>query len=187
MNEFELKILDWIQANLRSGFLDPILKAVTHLGDAGIFWIALAVLFLIFKKTRPLGIVMGVALILDLILCNGIAKPLVNRIRPYALKEAVDGVTGYPLVKAPTDASFPSGHTAASFACVFALLFKKSRLWIPALVLSVLIAFSRLYLYVHFPTDILGGILIGLIVGYLGAKLGTLLENAIRKKFPKAL
>lgn len=187
MNEFELRILDWIQENLRSGFLDPIFRAITHLGDAGIFWIALAVVFLIFRKTRPLGIAMGIALILDLILCNGIVKPLVDRIRPYALKETLDGVTGYPLINAPSDASFPSGHTAASFACVFALLFKKSRLWIPALVLSAMIAFSRLYLYVHFPTDILGGILLGLIAGYLGAKLGTMLEKWLQKKFPKAL
>lgn len=187
MNEFELKILDWIQQHLRAGFLDPIIKCVTHLGDAGIFWIALAILLLIFKRTRPLGLAMGMALVLDLILCNGLLKPLVNRIRPYALKELADGASIYPLVKAPTDPSFPSGHTAASFASAFALLFKKHKAWIPAMVLAALIAFSRLYLYVHFPTDILGGIAVGLLVGCLGAKLGTMLENAIRKKFPGAL
>lgn len=186
MNQFELKILDWIQDTLRSGFLDPIMKGITHLGDAGIFWIALAALLLIFRRTRPLGIAMGVALLLDLILCNGIVKPLVGRIRPYTLK----GLDIYPLVSPPSDPSFPSGHTAASFASAFALLFKKHPLhkaWIPAMVLAALIAFSRLYLYVHFPTDVLGGIVIGLIVGFLGAKLGTMLENAIRKKFPKAI
>ncbi len=183
MNEFELKILDWIQTTLRCGFLDPIMKGVTHLGDAGIFWIVLAALLLIFKRTRPLGIAMGVALVLDLILCNGIVKPLVNRPRPYTLK----GLDIYPLVSPPSDPSFPSGHTAASFASAFALLFKKHKAWIPAMILAALIAFSRLYLYIHFPTDVLGGIVIGLIVGFLGAKLGTMLEKAIRNKFPKAL
>ena len=75
------------------------------------------------------------------------------------------------LVAVPADASFPSGHTAASFAAVFALYFSGSPLWRPAAVLASLIAFSRLYLYVHWPTDILGGILLGMAVGWLGAKL----------------
>ena len=75
------------------------------------------------------------------------------------------------LVKAPTDFSFPSGHTAASFAAAAALLFSKCRGWIPALVLAILIALSRLYLYVHYPTDVLAGVAVGFLCGFLGAIL----------------
>lgn len=187
MNEFEVGILDFIAEHFRCGFLDTVIPIITKLGDAGIFWILLAVAFLCFRRTRPLGIAMGIALILDLICCNCILKPLVNRIRPYDVKQALDGIQVELLIKAPTDASFPSGHTAASFASAFALFFKKSWLWIPSFILSVLIAFSRLYLYVHFPTDILGGIVVGIFVGWLGALLAEKLEKAIKKKFPKAI
>lgn len=187
MNEFEIRILDFIAEHFRCAFLDTVVPIVTKLGDAGIFWIALALLFLIIKKTRPLGLAMGIALILDLVCCNMILKPIVNRIRPYEVKKLLDGVMPELLVKAPTDASFPSGHTAASFASFFALLFKRSKLWIPACVLAVLIAFSRLYLYVHFPTDILGGIVVGLLVGWLGALIERKLEPIIKNKFPNLM
>ena len=104
------------------------------------------------------------ALLVDLVVCNGILKPLVHRIRPFDVKTGVE-----LLVNRPTDYSFPSGHTAASFASVMALyLAGEKKLWIPTLVLAVLIAFSRLYLYVHYPTDVLGGIAVGAVAGALG-------------------
>lgn len=104
------------------------------------------------------------ALVLDVILCNGILKPLFARVRPCDVNTTIQ-----LLVPRPSDYSFPSGHTAASFAAVTALFFAgEKNLWKPALVLAVLIAFSRLYLYVHYPTDILGGIAVGVICGYVG-------------------
>ena len=107
------------------------------------------------------------ALCIDLILCNGILKNLVARVRPFDVNTAVQ-----LLVKAPRDFSFPSGHTAASFTAVMALyLTGEKKLFLPALVLAVLIAFSRLYLYVHYPTDVLGGVFVGLLCGYLGWQL----------------
>lgn len=108
------------------------------------------------------------ALILDVILCNGILKNLVARVRPCDVNTTVQ-----LLIPRPEDYSFPSGHTAASFATTAALFFagKKKKLWIPALGLSVLIAFSRLYLYVHYPTDVLGGLLVGILCGWIGAQL----------------
>ena len=109
----------------------------------------------------------GRALVVDALLCNVILKPLVARIRPYDVNTAVQ-----LLVSKPVDYSFPSGHTAASFASVVALFMAGERkLWKTALVLAVLIAFSRLYLYVHYPTDVLGGLILGLIAGYLGSRL----------------
>ena len=112
------------------------------------------------------------ALILDLICCNMILKPLVGRIRPFAVNTAVELLTA-----PPADASFPSGHTAASFAAVFALRASGSPLWKPAAVLASVIAFSRLYLYVHWPTDVLGGILVGAAAGWAGARLADALRR----------
>ena len=106
------------------------------------------------------------SLAVDLLLCNLWLKPWIGRVRPFAVNPDVK-----LLIAPPTDASFPSGHTASSFAAVFALLTARSPLWKPSLALAIGIAFSRLYLYAHWPTDILGGILVGALAGWLGAKL----------------
>ena len=103
-------------------------------------------------------------LVLEVICCNLVLKPLVARVRPCDVNTAVQ-----LLISRPDDFSFPSGHTGASFAAVSALCCSRSRLWIPSLVLAVLIAFSRLYLYVHYPTDILAGMLLGITSGWLGS------------------
>ena len=168
----ELKILDWFQT-LHTPVLDKFMTSVTKLGNAGIFWIILTVLFLLIPKMRKTGVVMAAALIIDLLLCNVLLKNLVARTRPY------DVITGIQLLVAKLrDYSFPSGHTAASFASAAALYFVgEKKLWKPALVLACLIAVSRLYLYVHYPTDVLGGVVIGIIAGYLGYRLVKVLED----------
>ena len=169
---FELNILDWFQT-LHTPVLDKFMTSVTKLGNAGIFWIILTVLFLLIPKMRKTGVVMAAALIIDLLLCNVLLKNLVARTRPY------DVNTGIQLLVAKLrDYSFPSGHTAASFASATALYFAgEKKLWKPALVLACLIAVSRLYLYVHYPTDVLGGVVIGIIAGYLGYRLVKVLED----------
>lgn len=159
----ELSILDWIQT-LHMPFLDKIMVFITRLGDAGIIWIVLSIVLLLIPKTRKSGAVMVVALVVDVLLCNIVLKNLVARTRPYDVNTGV-----HLLVEKLHDYSFPSGHTAASFASVTALyLAGEKKLWKFALVLACLIAISRLYLYVHYPTDVLGGILFGVISGYLG-------------------
>ena len=168
----ELKILDWFQT-LHTPVLDKFMTSVTKLGNAGIFWIILTVLFLLIPKMRKTGVVMAAALIIDLLLCNVLLKNFVARTRPY------DVNTGIQLLVAKLrDYSFPSGHTAASFSSVAALYFTgEKKLWKPALMLACLIAVSRLYLYVHYPTDVLGGVVIGIIAGYLGYRLVKVLED----------
>ena len=159
----ELSILDWIQT-LHTPFLGKIMVFITRLGDAGIIWIMLSIVLLLIPKTRKSGAVMVVALVVDVLLCNIVLKNLVARTRPYDVNTGV-----HLLVAKLHDYSFPSGHTAASFASVTALyLAGEKKLWKFALVLACLIAISRLYLYVHYPTDVLGGILFGVISGYLG-------------------
>jgi len=173
ITQWDLSVLDAI-ASLRTPFLDNFFSAVTHLGDTGIVWIVLALILLCIRKTRPLGVCMALALIFDLLLCNMILKPLVGRIRPYELREVA------LLIKAPHDASFPSGHTAVSFAAAGVVALRRSKLAIPALILASIIAFSRLYLYVHFPTDVLGGILVGMICALLGCSFGSRLCKKLR-------
>ena len=159
----ELSILDWIQT-LHTPFLDKIMVFITRFGDAGIIWIVLSIVLLLIPKTRKSGAVMVVALVVDVLLCNIVLKNLVARTRPYDVNTGV-----HLLVAKLHDYSFPSGHTAASFASVTALyLAGEKKLWKFALVLACLIAISRLYLYVHYQTDVLGGILFGVISGYLG-------------------
>ena len=159
----ELRFLDFLQT-IHTPLLDKILAFITSLGIAGISWFVLAVVLLILPKTRKTGIIVAAALLMDLILCNLILKNLVARVRPYDVNTAIA-----ILIKKPLDFSFPSGHTAASFAAMTALfLAKMKKAWIAALVLAVLIAFSRLYFYVHYPTDVLGGAVVGILSGIIG-------------------
>ena len=159
----ELRFLDFLQT-IHTPLLDKILEFITSLGTAGIIWIVLAVVLLILPKTRKTGIIVAAALLMDLILCNLILKNLVARVRPYDVNTVIA-----ILIKKPLDFSFPSGHTAASFAAMTALfLAKMKKAWIAALILAVLIAFSRLYFYVHYPTDVLGGAVVGILSGIIG-------------------
>ena len=157
----EIQILDWIQ-NLRSPAGDILMPVITSLGNAGIIWIALTIVLLIFPKTRKTGAVLTAALILDVILCNGMIKNIVARMRPYDRNPVVE-----LLIQGPGDYSFPSGHTAASFAAVSALYFGGERyLWKPALVLAVFLAVFKLYLFLNFSTDVVGGGLFGVFFGF---------------------
>ncbi len=170
---FDLPILDWIAANLRCDFLDAVMPIITLLGDAGIFWIAVSVVLLLIPKTRRAGLAMGIALLMGLVVCNLTLKPLCARIRPYDFY----GQAMQLLVATPHDFSFPSGHTIASFEAATALAIHNKKLGIPALILAGLIAFSRLYLYVHYPTDVLFslglGIAFAFIASYLAKKIAA--------------
>lgn len=162
MNEFEIKILDFIQEKIACKFLDTIMPIISMFGDKGIFWIALSLLFIFIPKTRKTGITMSIALALGLIVGNGILKNLVARVRPFEINESVN-----LLVKKFTDYSFPSGHTLASFECATVLMAKERKaIGIPALILAISVAFSRIYLYVHYPSDVLAGAILGTLFGF---------------------
>lgn len=158
----DFAILDFIQENLRCGFLDAVMPVITVSAKAGLVWIGLAVLLVISPKTRKAGAAVAVALILHLIVVNITLKPLVDRPRPFEINTAIELIA-----KAPHDGSFPSGHSSASFAAATAVFLYNRQMGIAALVLAAVIAFSRLYLYFHFPTDVLAGTLIGVGLGYL--------------------
>jgi len=170
LNAFELGILDFIQNTFKCAALDVFMPFITMFGEDGIFFIALAVVMLFFKKTRRTGLMIGAALLMGFIVGNLTLKPLLSRMRPYDFNEAFDKAT--LLVHSLGDKSFPSGHTLAAFeACVVLFLTQKKRVGIPALVLCSLIALSRLYLYVHYPTDVIAGALLGTAFAFVGVKL----------------
>ena len=168
---FDLPILEWIAANLKCGFLDFLMPLITLLGDAGIFWILCSVVMILIPKTRKTGLSMGISLLIGLLVCNVTLKPLVGRIRPYDYQLQHFQKEIILLVEGLHDYSFPSGHTIASFEAATALLIGNKKLGIPALILAVLIAFSRLYLYVHYPTDVLASIVLGIGIAFLGTFL----------------
>ena len=167
-------LLDQIQQYLANDFLNLLIPRVSSLGDAGLIWIVLSVLLLLFPKTRKAGLASGIALLFMLVTGNMILKPLVARLRPFAVNTAVE-----LLIPPPTDFSFPSGHTYASFASASAIFRNSRRIGIPSLILASLIAFSRLYLYVHYPTDVLFGILLGILAGWIGNRLS---ERLLRQR-----
>ncbi|MBP5701829.1 MAG: phosphatase PAP2 family protein [Lachnospiraceae bacterium] len=172
------QFLIWLQENVRSDVLTPVMKLITHLGDKGIFWILIAIVMLFFKKTRPLGMMAGIALVFSVLINNVIIKPNVGRIRPY---EVVDGLK--LLIERQHDPSFPSGHSGASFAAAVVFLVKgPKKIGIPAIIMAALIAFSRLYVGVHYPTDVICGIITGTCCAIISFMIWSIVE---KKASPK--
>lgn len=159
--EWEYQFLSWIQDH-RIAILNPVMKFFSFLGDKGWFWIVLALVLLMFRQTRRTGIEVAAAMLLMFIIGNLILKNVFDRIRPYDLYESL-----IPLANRPLDASFPSGHSMQSFAAATAI-FQNDRRWgTAALILASLIAASRLYNGMHYPTDVIAGVLLGIAAGLL--------------------
>ena len=172
------QILLWLQDNLRNPILDSIFVFITTLGNAGIIWALIAIILLIVKATRKAGVCCITAGLAILILNEGLIKHLINRARPFT---QVEGLT--ILIKAPGSSSFPSGHTATSFAATTVMLLMLPKKYsIPALILASSIAFSRLYVGVHYPTDVLGGLIMGVIYGLIGFFAGGRFYDRIEEK-----
>lgn len=152
-------ILNFI-ANLRCDVLDKVFAFITHLGDAGALWIAVAIVMLCFKKYRKCGIVILVSLAVCAILTSGVIKPLVGRLRPFQIMSVE------PYIAAPGGYSFPSGHASSSFAAAFSIFMCHKKEGVAALAAAALVAFSRLYFYVHFPTDVITGAVLGILCAF---------------------
>lgn len=150
----------WIQDALRNVWLTPVMIGVTSLGNGGTIWLIISMLLLSVKKTRYIGIMSLMALLGSYIISNLLLKNIIARIRPY---EVVIGLQ--QLIEKPGDFSFPSGHTSSSFAAAI-ILYKELHkgYGIPAMILATLIGSSRLYLGVHYPSDVICGALIGSII-----------------------
>ena len=161
---WDASVITAIYENVHSAFLTMFFRIVTLLGEGGIFWIAVAVILLFFKKTRRSGICIGASLLIGVIIGNGIIKNVVARPRPYDAIEGIESVVSHL-----SDYSFPSGHSLCCFEAATALAMNRTRWAIPAYVGAVLVAVSRLFLFVHYPTDVICGALLGVLFGVLGS------------------
>ncbi|MFV0464580.1 MAG: phosphatase PAP2 family protein [Lachnospiraceae bacterium] len=159
-------ILNWVHANLTSPLLDTVMPKITLLGNEGILWIAVMIALLISKKYRRYGVILGIGLLSGVLIGNLILKNLIARPRPCWIDTSVT-----LLIPNPTDYSFPSGHTLSSAIAAVILTCANRKFGIAAIPLAILIAFSRLYLYVHFPSDIIGGAILGLIIAAVVLKV----------------
>ncbi|MDY2699596.1 MAG: phosphatase PAP2 family protein [Lachnospiraceae bacterium] len=163
LQNLDATILLFIQEHLRVEALHWFWKGITFLGNAGWFWVVLGLILLIPRKTRKVGIMALVSIFVCFLFTNVMIKNLVARPRPYVTYSEI-----YPLIKKPTEFSFPSGHACVSFASAFIYFRMLPRKYgVSAIVLAGLIAFSRLYVGVHYPGDVLGGI----IVAWVGSTL----------------
>lgn len=160
IQSLDAAILLFVQDNIRCPALDVVMKAASRLGDAGLLWIVTGVLLLIFAKTRRGGAGMLASLAVEFVICDLIIKKIVLRPRPYL------GISQLQLLVAPEiSTSFPSGHSASSFACAYLLTraFGKNGAW--AYIPAAVIALSRVYVGVHYPSDVAAGIVLGTLVG----------------------
>lgn len=165
LSQFEIPVLDFLRENVSCKFLDVIMPFVSAICNHGEIWIIWALILLFIPKYRKTGVSMAIALCMGLIIVNMIMKPAVARIRPFDLT----GV--YLIIDKPTDYSFPSGHTLSSFEAFGAMLFTHKKMAYIAVIPAVLIAFSRLYLYVHYPTDVIVSVILGLLFAFLSVKI----------------
>lgn len=158
---WEFSFLYFLQS-LHNPVLDKIMVFITSLGNEGLLWIGIAVVMVFFRKYRKCAISIGVSLLLMELVGNVILKDLIMRERPCWIDPSIE-----LLIKAPSSFSFPSGHTFAGFAASVTIFLHHKKEGIAAIVVASLIAFSRMYLFVHFPTDILGGIVFGIGIAVL--------------------
>ena len=179
IQSIDFSVLDFIREHLNCRFLDIFLGIFTTLGNGGIVWIVLTVGLLISKKYRRLGCVMAIGLAFCLLTGNLFLKLLIARDRPFIVNPYI-----ILAISPPSGYSFPSGHSYSSFISAVIMAKYSRKLAAAAIPAAVLIAFSRLYFYVHFPTDVLAGTLMGIIFGLVIYKIcdGRIIKTAADKE-----
>ncbi len=170
-------LLGWIHDHFSSGFWDVVMLGASWIGNYAIIWVFAACLLLYSKRTRWQGIALLAALITGFLIGNVLMKPLFARIRPSWPYDAPA-----LLFPAPVDYSFPSGHALSSFSAALVLTRTNKKFGWFALPLAILIALSRLYLYAHFPSDVLVGSIIGSVNGACVYSIGKRLAGRARSK-----
>lgn len=169
INTFDYNAMLWIQEHIRSFVLSAILIPITESGNAGLLFIGIALVMLFFKKTRKCGILMLISMLVCSLLNNVMVKNIVKRPRPFTSYSTL-----IPLIPPPGQYSFPSGHTAAAFSCMTVLFFTHRKYAYAGILLATIMGFSRIYVGVHYPSDVIAGAVIGIVtacvIGYIYKK-----------------
>lgn len=168
---FDFSILNSIRDSMSCAFLDYFAVILSYITTWGLIWIVLGVVLIFFKKTRALGVVLLIALALGFLTGDLLLKHVISRPRPFVMNPGVS-----LLISPPSGASFPSTHCCFAAAVTTVLLLNGKKLGFVALAATVCIAFSRMYLYVHFPSDVLAGLVLGVICGVAAVVIGNLLK-----------
>ena len=166
---FDYSILDFIANNIRNEFLDPIMAAVSLFAEKGLGWVILGLILLIPKKTRPAAVTALAAMTFALLFGEFAIKSIVARPRPFVTYESFHSAA-MPFTLNTGEASgfsFPSGHTGASFAFAASMYKVNKRVGVIATVAAAIVGFSRLYNYVHFPTDVIAGMIFGIVAALI--------------------
>jgi len=173
--DWEYDVLYWFQS-IQNPVLTAIMKAITFLGNSGWFWIAITLLLLFFQKDKKMGWTSFVSLLLTLLITNLILKNAFARMRPYFVPEIGQGLN--LLISKPSEFSFPSGHTSCSFSSAVAIFTRDKKWGTAAIIVATLVGISRMYFTVHYPTDVIGGVVVGILDGILA----YIIVNAIYKR-----
>ena len=183
IQQLDEQALVWIARHVRCGLLDPFMKVYTQLGNTGMLFIALGLILLLFRPTRKAGFSALCAMLIGLVVVNFTIKPLIARERPWlVIRDFVN------LVPEKDPNSFPSGHTNAAFAFALAVCMSAPRRWmkIAAVCAGLVMGLSRLYVGVHFPSDVLAGALIGSLCGLAGAWIVKMAWERLGPRLRKA-
>lgn len=163
--QWDMRVLE-AAANWHHPILDAVLGLFTTLGNSGVIWIAVAIVLLCTKRYRKEGLALSLALLLCLLFGNLLLKNVIARMRPFLANPEIR-----LLISPPSGYSFPSGHTYSSFAAAFVLHRTDRRFSVPAFLAAALIGFSRIYFQVHYLTDVLAGVLLGLAIGWISSRI----------------
>ncbi len=183
---FDLSVFEWVQT-IQGGFLDKLLVLITTLGEKGIIFILIGLVLLCTKKYRKAGVAILAAMLVMGIGNNLILKTIFARPRPFNLDPVEYAwwheIYKFPeLVSRPTSFSFPSGHTSSAFAAAIALLWYDKKFGIPLTLFAAVMGFSRIYVEVHYCTDVLFGVLVGVIYAIIGVLIVNKLYPIIMPK-----
>ena len=175
LTQIDFTILDYIRQHLTNPFADKFMTIITHLGDYGLLWIVLCIILMIIPRTRKSGYALAIAMIAGLVICNLLIKNIIARPRPFVINELPI------IINAPMGYSFPSGHSSNSFIAATVIAMRYQKFAIPVYILAGLIAISRVYLYVHYPSDVIAGATIGSAIAYAVVKI---FDKKTKSEFP---
>lgn len=172
ISKFDSLVFDLME-KISCVVLDWFFKIISYTGDKGIVWIVAGIIFLLNKKTKKIGLCVILSLLCAVIINNFIIKEIFDRTRPFIADPTINLI-----IKAPVDSSFPSGHTATSFASAVSIFFFDRKKGAIALVYATFVGLSRIYLHVHYATDVIAGVIIGVIIARC---IAVLLERVYEK------